>query len=315
MTQSRALILLTIVVSARAAAFLFSKTALIEVSPFFLLALRFLGAFAILAIVFARNIRALSRAGLAQGSILGAILAILMGAEMHALPLTSTSSVAFIENSAVVFVPLASWLVFHERLGKGALASSIVALAGIALLTVGESGFAHIGLGELFALAAAALYTVLIIATGRFARRHDPLGIGAVQMGAAGAVCLLISLATESPTIPQTATSWTCIAVLIVVCSVFGFAFQPVAQRHLNDAQTSMVCALNPAIAMALGVAVLHEPLSPTDGAGALLILASLAIGVADAARQTKVSDPQKEPIATKTAPSPYDEGAEAYEL
>ncbi|WP_302717256.1 EamA family transporter [uncultured Senegalimassilia sp.] len=116
MAHMQASVLMVLVVLARSIAYLFSKTLLGEVAPLCLLALRFGLAFALLAIMFRKQLLAASRAELARGLGLGGLLAALMFCEMLALKITDTTVVSFIENTAVVLVPLAAAALFGVKL-------------------------------------------------------------------------------------------------------------------------------------------------------------------------------------------------------
>lgn len=73
-------------------------------------------------------------------------------------------------------------------------------------------------------------------------------------------------------------TEWGCVLMLGLVCSAFGFTFQPVAQSHMDSQRAGLMCALNPAFASILGVLILHESMNIEGVLGAALILSSLFI-------------------------------------
>ena len=68
------------------------------------------------------------------------------------------------------------------------------------------------------------------------------------------------------------------ILFLTLVCSVFGFTLQPVAQRSLPADRAGMFSALNPVGAVFWGFLFLGEALTPAKLAGAALILAGLLL-------------------------------------
>ncbi len=279
MSYVQASLLMAAVVAARSIAYLFSKTLLGEIGPFDVMFLRFTLAFMILALVFRKRLARATRRSIAQGAGLGVLLAALMVLEMHALEVSDTLVVSFLENSAVAFVPLVAAALFRVRLNASTVVCVGVALAGIALLTV--AGGTSIGIGDAYALGAAMLYSLFIVLSGRFARKNDPIVLGIAQMGSGAIVCLLCTCVFDTPQLPQTVHGWGCLAVLVLVCSVFGFAFQPVAQKRISEIQAGMTCALNPAFASIVGVLVLGESLSPTGIVGAVLVFAALIVSTA----------------------------------
>ena len=274
MTHQQASLLMVAVIAARSIAYVFSKTLLGEVGPFDAMLLRFSCAFMILALLFRKRLLVADSATITRGAGLGVLLAALMVLEMHALRVCDTLVVSFLENSAVVFVPLVAAALFKVRLNGQVIACAGVALGGIALLTI--AGGATIGAGDVYALAAAVLYSLFIVLSGRFAKDSDPIVLGISQMGAGAIACLAATCAFDVPQLPATMTGWGCLAVLVLVCSVFGFAFQPVAQRRISEVQAGMTCALNPAFASVVGVIALGETLSWAGVTGAALVLGAL---------------------------------------
>ncbi len=68
------------------------------------------------------------------------------------------------------------------------------------------------------------------------------------------------------------------ILLLAVVCSVFGFTLQPVAQRNLDADRAGMFSALNPLAAIFWGFLILGERLTPVKIIGSILILAGIIL-------------------------------------
>lgn len=73
---------------------------------FNLLAARFLLGFVVLGIIFFRRLKHASRRDIIGGAIIGAVFTAVMTFELTALKTTDTSTVSFLENTAIVFVPL-----------------------------------------------------------------------------------------------------------------------------------------------------------------------------------------------------------------
>lgn len=76
--------------------------------------------------------------------------------------------------------------------------------------------------------------------------------------------------------VPQAALTWQSLAFQVLVCSCFGFAFQPKAQRYLTPEEAGLYCAINPLFASLLGHWVLGETFGPAGILGAVYILTGL---------------------------------------
>ena len=277
MTAGNAAILFGAVVAARATAYLFSKLLLVQMGPFTLMGLRFLVAFALLAAIFHRNLRAMDRRTFAHGLLLGALFFIVMGFELVALTMAPSSTVSFLENTAIVFVPLLAALLARRLPAAKTVGCTAVVMAGVGLLTAGD-GLGAFGLGEALALLAAVFYAVVIIVTARVARDDDATCLGVLQVGFIGLFGLVASVLFEQPALPAGPMEWAYLGVLVVVCTGFGFTFQPVAQRHISSEQAGLLLAVSPLVGGILGVVVLGEPFGPATCAGMALIIAGILL-------------------------------------
>ena len=275
MSVRAAEILLITILGVRATAYLFSKLLLVDMGPFTLLAVRFLLAFGLLAVLFGRRLRDLDRTTLRHGAVLGALFFATMAAEMGALTLTASSTVSFLENTAIVFVPLFE-AVLARRLPTGrAVAATAGVMVGVALVTLGSGG-AGFGAGEVLALVAALFYAAVIMYTARVSRTDDATTLGVLQVGFIGVFSLVASLALEQPCLPATGEQWGYLAVLVLVCTGFGFTLQPVAQRHVSSQRAGLLLAVAPLVAGILGVVGLGKPCGLGTVAGMALIIGGI---------------------------------------
>ena len=274
MSRRQAELLLAAVILTRSTGYLFSKAGIESLGVFNLLAARFLLAFALLAIIFFGKFKGVKPCDILRGAVLGGVFALVMALELIALKTTDTSTASFLENTAIIFVPLIEAWLLRRAPERTALISAAAAVAGVALLTLGSGGFGFTS-GELYCLCAALLYALAIIITDRFSRRGDGLMIGVMQVGFIGIYALAASFIFEAPRLPSGGTEWGVILVLAIVCTCVGFTFQPVAQAHLSSECSGLFCALSPVFASLLGVVFLGEPVTLQGVFGSALILFS----------------------------------------
>ena len=195
---------------------------------------------------------------------------------MAALTQADSALVSILENCAIIFVPLINAALSRKLPSKIALLSSTTAMTGVVLLALHHG---HLSGGFLFGLLAALCYAVAIIVTARLTHgSRRTLGIGIIQIGTIGTLAMVASLLTEQPALPQSGSQWLMLAMLIFVCTGFGFTLQPVAQSRVSAERAGLFCAINPAIAALLGVVVLDEQLGVFGLIGILLILGSLVM-------------------------------------
>lgn len=276
-----AIFLMSAVAVARGLSFIFSKQLLARgMEPLNLLGVRSLIAFAVLMLFFGRRTIASVRSdyhNLMAGALLGFVYFLIMTLELNGLRHTTAATASFIENSAVVLVPLAEMFVFSQPITGKALMCCGLSMTGIGFIAA--KGFSSgLGIGEMLCTAAAVLYTAAIIITDREAKKYDPFVIGILYVGFMGAFGIAGSFITETPHLPQTANQWMMILMLAVICSSFGFAMQPVAQKVISAETAGILTALNPLTTTILGIVVLREAFGISDIIGAILILAGITL-------------------------------------
>lgn len=277
MTRRQAEILLAAVIMTRSSAYLFSKIGLETMEVFNFLSVRFLTAFIFLLLFFGRKFISMKRSTLLGGMLLGLTFFAVMTLELNALKTTPTSTVSFLENTAIVFVPLFESILRRKLPSSLAMASGATALAGVGLLTMKGSSLSFT-LGEVQCLMAAALYATAIILTDRLSRTETPFVLGMLQVGFIGVFATIASVVSGTPKLPSSNQEWMIILILAIVCTGFGFTLQPVAQSKTTSERASLFCAVNPLTAVVLGYIFLHEKLGIQGILGALLILGSITV-------------------------------------
>lgn len=270
-------ILLLTALIVRSSSFLFSKIALESIEPVTLLAIRSLIAFAVLAVLFRKRLLHIKRHTLFHGALLGGAFFIVMVFELYGLASTPASVTVFIENTAIAFVPLFSIILTRKLPHISIFISSAAALAGVAFLTLKGDGFSFTP-GELLCFAAAITYAAAIITTARVTQEEDALAIGILQNGFMGLFSVPAAYLMETPSLPSDTTTWTCVLVLALFCSVIGFTLQPIAQKYIDADRAGLFCAISPLSTTILSIIFLGETLDFHGIIGIFFILASLIL-------------------------------------
>lgn len=292
MSRRNAELLLMLAIALRATSLLFSKIGLAGMQPYTLLGMRFLMAFAILVCIFHNKLKHIKKSTILHSMIIGAAFTVMMSFELHALETTPSSVTSFLENTAIVLVPMILVPLERQLPHKGTVISCLMAIIGVGALTLKGSGFSFTR-GEILCLAAAVSYAAAIIFTGKFSKDDDTLQIGILQNGFIGLFATVMAFTFEHPELPKTAVNWGCLLALTLICSVLGFTIQPVAQRYVSTETAGLFCGLNPLIASILGMVFLHERLGLNGLVGAAFILGSILVS-----HMLDTPAPSKTPVA-----------------
>ncbi len=235
---------------------------------------RFTAAALLVAAIFWRPLRALSRDGWRVGLLMGVFLTGGYLFQTFALQHTRASNTGFITGLFVVLTPVLGALVLRERVGPPAWLPAGVAALGLYLLS-GTNGLHE---GDALALICAVSLAAHILATSRGVRGHHLGALLAVQLGTVGLTCLVAGAAAGDLEVPRGGTVWSALVVTVLIASALGFFVQSYAQQHASPARTALILTSEPAFAGLFGY--LHgDRLTPLNWFGAGLIMVAI-IGV-----------------------------------
>jgi drug/metabolite transporter (DMT)-like permease len=251
------------------------KDSVERVPPFEFLALRFVLAALVMTALFPRQIRGLGREGRQAGSLAG--LALFCGYVFQTVGLqyTRASNAGFVTGLFVVFAPIFAALFLRRVPGFGPVLGVVLATSGLALLSLTD----HLDVrkGDAIVLVAAISFAVQIVLLARFAPRHSPAGLTAVQMWIAAVLSCIGALIGGDLTAPDSYV-WMGVIVTALFASAAGFYIQTAAQRHIGPTRTAVILVSEPAFAGLFGFLLLDERLTGRGWAGAGLILIGMLI-------------------------------------
>ena len=247
-------------------------------SPVSILAVRFTMAFLILAVIFFGKLRKCTAAALRGGLLLGVLYTICMIFEMYGLRTVDTGVSALIENMAIIMVPLYVSLLTRTAPKAKTMLCAVLAVIGVGFLSITQIENSGSWSGLILVILAALTYGICIMATDAVSSKADPITIGVIQMGTMGLICMALMFFIGGPQIPHTTLQWSMMLLLVLVCSCFGFTFQPLGQKYVSAETAAVFTVVNPLAASILGIAVAGERLTVSKGIGYLLILTALVL-------------------------------------
>ncbi len=280
MTQRKAEALIALGLTLRGTSLLFSKLAMQTIGPFTLCGIRFLISFAVVALIFHKQIRSVTKKEVLHSAIVGFFYFCCMAFELLGLRTTPSSTTAFIENTSVVIVPLLAAIVYRRLPKRMDILCALIALAGIALMTLKGSKLAFTP-GELLVFGGAVSYAITVVIMDIVTVDDNALNIGVFHLFFIGFFSLLAAFAFEDFTIPTSAPEWGAILYLALVCGAIGFTIQPVGQKYTTPERASLYVATNPLAAVVLGVIFLGERFTFLGIIGCGLILLSIFLPAA----------------------------------
>lgn len=251
--------------------FILTKNALSELDTFNFLAVRFLLAFFLAALIFYKRLFKADGKTLVAGLAVGAVLFLGYGLQTFGLTMTSASNSAFITGFSVILVPLISSMVFKAKIPWYAYLGTAMALTGLGLLTLGE-GFS-LGLGDGLTMLCTFAFASHIILVGQVTKGVDSIVLGVIQIGVVGLLSGITSFLIERPIMPVGLGVWTNLVLLAVLCTAGAFIVQSVAQQYTTATHTALIYTGEPVFAAIFAYFMVGEVLAPRGLAGAVLVV------------------------------------------
>ncbi|MEU0561796.1 EamA family transporter [Dactylosporangium maewongense] len=171
-------------------------------------------------------------------------------------------------------VPLAAALIARERLSGTRIAGLVTGLAGVGLL-VGFHGTTGGPVPLLELLGVVICYASGPLIIERWLSDVPRYGVSAVSL-AAGALLFAPFVAPGLPSLARTVTLRPALAAvtLAVVCTALAFVLFFALVAEVGGVRATVITFVNPAVAVILGAAVLHEKITPLTVGAFVLILA-----------------------------------------
>jgi len=224
-----------------------------------------------------QELRGLSRKEVFLAALSGAFLALHFGLWIASLSYTSVASSVVLVTANPVFVAIASYLLFRERLGRQVVAGIIVCLAGAVLIGYGNWRLGPESLlGGLLALLGAWAVAGYLLIGRRLRRSMGILSYSALTYTSAAVLLLLAAVASGHPLIGYSPDTYLMLVLLAVVPQLIGHTSLNWSLRFVSATLVTIAVLGEPVLATALAWLVLGEPPSMWEVVGGVLILGGI---------------------------------------
>lgn len=240
------------------------------------LVVRFAIASVALLVVAPRAVGRLSADRRRQALVLGLLYGLAQVLQTAGLAHTAASVSGFITGLYVVCTPLLAALLLRTRIGAWTWAAVLLALAGLAVLTLGDlSTGMSVGYGEVLTLVAAMVYALHIVGLGAWSQARDAVGMTVVQCVVITVVCGVAAV-PGGFTLPDRAGDWAAIVYMAVVAGAAAILGQTWAQAHLPPTRSALIMSMEPVFAAVFAVALGGESATLRMLLGGAMVLAAM---------------------------------------
>jgi drug/metabolite transporter (DMT)-like permease len=225
----------------------------------------------------------IGRRDLAFATLSGVFLAVHFAAWFESLSWTSVAASVTLVQAQPLFVALGAWLLLSERLNARIVAGILVAVVGMATMSLGDFlGGALVGPAPLYGNALALLGALMAagyVLAGRSLRQRVPLiPYVVVVYSVCAAVLLGIVLVQGAPLTGYATREWLLFAGLALGPGLFGHTVINWALAHLESSLVSVSLLGEPVGSTLLAVVVLAETPTPFAVLGGAVVLLGIVL-------------------------------------
>jgi drug/metabolite transporter (DMT)-like permease len=273
--------------------FIAVKGALDNVTPFYMMAMRFSISVIIMLLVFRKKVKLITKKELKWGTLVGLLLFLGFAAQTIGMQYTTAGKNAFLTGTNVVIVPFLYWAISKKRPDKYSLISAFLCFVGIGMLTL--DGGIRLGLGDSLTLLCAVFFAAHIVSVGFFTEKVDAISLVIIQLGAAAVFSIIAALIYEP--VPQSLGSDTIFAIgyLAIFSTMIAFIIQNVAQKYTTSTHAAIILCLESVFGSILSVIVLNEIFTSK------MVLGCLTIFIAIITTETKWDFLKKKKVSSTT--------------
>lgn len=256
--------------------FVASAVSLEHYTPYQILAVRFLMGALLLSVLFFKKFKRLTKRSLLSGIVLGVFLYVAFALQTVGLQFTTPSKNAFLTAVNVVIVPFIGFLIYKRKIDMYELTGAILAIAGVAVLSLKLS--AEINVGDLLTLGCAVAFAFHIFYTAIFVQKEDPVVLTIVQMGTSALIAWIIVFFRGETTFSVETEGVLYLLYLGVFSTTIAYLMQTVAQKYITETKAAIILSTESFWGMVFSVIILSEILTVKMLVGAILILLAIVI-------------------------------------
>jgi drug/metabolite transporter (DMT)-like permease len=193
------------------------------------------------------------------------------------LSYTTASNATLLGNTAPLWVALAAWLLFHEKLRGGFWLGLVLALGGAALVMGGDF-FLHpkLGIGDLMATSSGVFYAGYYLSAQRGRQSLDPISFIFLMAASTSVALLIINLMLGLPLSGYPTQTWLVFLVTALVSQIIGYIAVSYALGHLPASVVAPTMIGQPVMTTILAIPLLGEVPHPIQLLGGVVVLAGI---------------------------------------
>ncbi|GEK32799.1 DMT family transporter [Kurthia sibirica] len=276
MKERTAVMMLMLTAIVWGSGFVMTDIGLVYLSPYQLMAGRFILAAIILISIFSYKLKNINKKVLIKGAILGTILYTGFVLQTVGLQYTTPSKNAFLTAVNVLIVPLIAFVIYKRKFDRFEMIGAFAALIGIGLLSL-ESSFT-MNIGDVLTLLCAVAFAFDIFYTNKFVQKEDAILLTVVQFIVAAILSVIFMLLFDHIPTSIEAGGIYSIVYLAIFSTIIAYLLQNIAFQYTTATKAAIILSMEALFGMIFSVLFLSELLTFRMVIGAFLILLAIII-------------------------------------
>jgi len=208
-------------------------------------------------------------------SIAGFVLFVGSATQQLGVVYTTAGNAGFITSLYVVLVPVALFILWHEKIHWMSVIAVGLAGAGAFFLSTGGKFEMHVG--DLIELLGALFWTLHVLVVGKYAARFESISFSVGQLIVCGLLNLGVGLMVEG-SMPINGPLLVAMAYTAFFALGLCYTLQIWAQKHTPPADAALILSLESVFAVLSGWLVLDERLAGIQIFGCALIFVAVLL-------------------------------------
>ena len=253
------------------------KYLLTNLQPFAFQSFRFWLAFVFLGIFFFPHLHRAGKKEWQVGIITGLAVISAYSLQIVGMLYTSATNTAFIISLGVIIIPLFNAICGKKLPSAAVVASVLLCLIGLYLLTGWQGSF---NFGDFLCLIGAVACSIYYILNDYLSKEMDYLSVATIQLLTGAIFSSIIAFFTHTTiTLAQVRSSWLALLFVGILATALVTPLQVASQRYTTTTRVGIILLLEPVTAAILAFFFLHEILGLAGIIGCLFILSGLFLG------------------------------------
>lgn len=254
------------------------KDAVSNITPFYMMAVRFLLAPIPLVFIFYKKFRNIKKHHIISGFVVGIFLFSAMAAQTIGIQYTTAGKQAFLTAIYVVLIPFFAWAVDKKKPDGYSIIATFLAFIGISFLSINNEFKLSMNLGDWLTIISAFLFAAHIISVAQFTKDTNPIVLSVLQMAFAGLISLICALIFEGKFTGISKDALFSMSYIVIFSTMIPFLIQNVAQKYTHPSHVGIILCFESVFGAILSVIFLKDVFTVNMTIGCVIIFTAMII-------------------------------------